>query len=87
MISVHVTCIAMQVVTPLHAPQVHTHQFTVSYIVSTLSGGELLAVEYHRTPMICQFTTHSNNRCISGHIKGLLEVRQRQYRCCCQLQL
>ena len=48
MISVYITYIAMQVVTPLHTPQVHTHKFTVCHMIPTLSGGELFAVERHR---------------------------------------
>ena len=39
MISVNITDIAMQVVTPLHAPQVHTHQFTVVYMVVYITVG------------------------------------------------
>ena len=52
MISVDVTHIAMQVVPPFHTPKVHTHEFSVSCMVSTLSGGELLAIEGHRTSML-----------------------------------
>ena len=81
MISVYVTHIAMQVVPPLHATKVHTHEFVIGYMVTTLSGGELLAVECHRTSMLRQLSTHSNNRCISSHIEELTEVRQRQYWC------
>ena len=85
MISVYVTYIAMQVVTPLHTPQIHTHQFTVCYMVSTFSGGELFTVERHRTSTLCKLSTHSDNRCISGDIKRLAEVRQRQDWRCSQL--
>ena len=87
MISVDVTHIAMQVVPPLHTTKVHTHEFSVYYMVSTLSGGELLAVECHWTSTLRYLSTHSNNRSISGHIKWLTEVRQRQYWCCSQLLL
>ena len=86
MISVYVTCIAVQVVTPLHTPQVHTHQFTVGYMVSTFSGGELFAVEHHRISTLRKLSTHSDYRCISGYVKMLAKVRQRQYMCCCQPQ-
>ena len=48
MISVNVTHIAMQVVPPLHTTKVHTHEFSVGYMVATLSAGKLLAVECHR---------------------------------------
>ena len=75
-VSVHVTHIAMQVVPPLHTTKVHTHEFSVSYMVSTLSGGELLAVECHRMSLLQQLSTHSNNRSISGHIEWLTEVGQ-----------
>ena len=85
MISVYVTYIAMQVVTPLHTPQIHTHQFTVCYMVPTFSGGELFTVERHRTSTLCKLSTHSDNRCISGNIKRLAEVRQRQDWRCSQL--
>ena len=85
MISVDVTHVAMQVMPPLHTTKVHTHEFSVGYMVSTCSGGEILAVECHRTSTLQQLSTHSNNRCISGHIKWLTEVRQRKYWCCGQL--
>ena len=49
MISVYVAHIAMQVMPPLHTTKVHTHEFAIGYMVMTLSGGELLAVERHRT--------------------------------------
>ena len=52
MISVDVTYIAMQVMSPLHAPKVHTHEFTVSHMIPTFSRGELLAVEHHRASML-----------------------------------
>ena len=68
MISVDVTHIAMQVMPPLHTPKVHTHEFSVGYMVSTLSGGEFLAVERLRMSMLQQLSTHSNNRSISGLI-------------------
>ena len=87
MISVYITYIAMQVVTPIYAPQVHTHQFTVSHMVSTFSGGELFAVECHRTSPLRKISTHSNNRCISGYVERLAKVRQCQYWHCGQLQL
>ena len=82
MISVDVTHIAMQVVPPLHTTKVHTHEFSVGYMVVTLSGGELLAVERHRPSTLQQLSTHSNNRSISGYIERLSEVRQCQYWCC-----
>ena len=44
MISVDITHVAMQVMPPLHTTKVHTHEFSVGYMVVTLSGGELLAV-------------------------------------------
>ena len=84
MIGVNMTYVAMQVVPPLHTTKVHTHEFSVGYMVSTLSGGKLLAVEYHRMSMLQQFSTHSSNSSISGHIKWLTEVRQHQYWCCSQ---
>ena len=87
MISVYVTYIAMQVVMPLHTPQVHTHKFTVGYMVSTFSGGELFAVEHHRMSTLCKLSTHRDNICISGYIKWLAEVGQRQNWRCSQLQL
>ena len=64
------TYIAMQVIPLLHAPQVDTYKLTVSYMISTLSWGEFLAVEHHRESMLGQLSTYSNNRCISGYIKG-----------------
>ena len=79
MISVDVTHISMQIVPPLHTTKVHTHEFFVGYMVATLSGGELLAVEHHRTSTLQQLSTHSNNRSICGYSKWLTEVRQRQY--------
>ena len=82
MVSVDVKHIVMQVVPPLHTTKVHTHEFSVGYMISTLSGGELLTVECHRTSMLRQLSTHSNNRSISGDIERLSEVRQRQYWCC-----
>ena len=75
MISVYMTHIAMQVVPPLHTTKVYTHEFAISYMVTTLSGGELLAVERHRTSTLRQLSTHSNNRGISGDIERLREVR------------
>ena len=81
MISVYVTHIAMQVVPPLHTTKVHTHEFTIGYMATTLSGGELLAVEHHRTSTLRQLSTHSNNRSISSDIEWLSEVGQRQYWC------
>ena len=85
MISVYVTYIAMQVVMPLHTPQMHTHQFMVCYVVPTFSRGELVTVERHRMSTLCKLSTHSDNRCISGSIKRLAEVRQRQDWRCSQL--
>ena len=73
--------------TPLHTPQVHTHKFMVCYMIPTLSGGELLTVERHRTSTLCKLSTHSDNRCISGYIKRLAKVWQRQDWRCSQLQL
>ena len=87
MISVYVAHVAMQVIPPLHITKVHTHEFAISYMVTNLSGGELLAVERHKMSTLRQLSTHSNNRSISGHIKRLREVRQRQYWCCSQLLL
>ena len=75
MISVYVTHIAMQVMPPLHTTKVHTHEFAISYMVTTLSGGEFLAVECHRTSTLRQLSTHSDNRSISGDIERLSEVR------------
>ena len=79
MICVYVAHIAVQVMPPLHTTKVHTHEFAISYMVMTLSGGELLAVERHRTSTLRQLSTHSNNRSISGYIEWLSEVRQCQY--------
>ena len=84
MISVYVADIAVQVMPPLPTTKVHTHEFAISYMVATLSGGELLAVDHHRTSTLKQLSTQSNNRSISGHIEWLSEVRQRQYRYCSQ---
>ena len=81
MISVYMADVAMQVMPPLHTTKVYTHEFAVGYMVATLSGGELLAVECHRMSMLQQLSTHSNNRSISGHIEWLSEVRQCQYWC------
>ena len=75
MISVYMTDVAMQVMPPLHATKVYTHEFTISYMVTTLSGGEFLAVERHRTSTLRQLSTHSNNRSISGDIERLSEGR------------
>ena len=82
MISVYMADVAMQVMPPLHTTKVYTHEFTIGYMVTTLSEGELLAVKCHRTSTLRQISTHSNNRSISGHIERLSEVRQRQYWCC-----
>ena len=75
MISVYMANVAMQVMPPLHTTKVHTHEFPVGYMVTALSGCELLAIEHHRTSMLQQLSTHSNNRSISGHIEWLSEVR------------
>ena len=75
MISVYVAHVAVQVMPPLYTTKVHTHEFAVGYMVTTLSGGELLAVECHRTSTLRQFYTHSNNRSISGYIEWLSKVR------------
>ena len=85
MISVYVAHVAMQVMPPLHTTKVHTHEFTIGYMLTTLRGGELLTVERHRTSTLRQLSTHSDNRSISGDIERLYEVRQRQYWCCSQL--
>ena len=85
MVSVDVTHVAMQVVPPLHTTKVHTHEFAIGYMVMTLSGCELFAVEFHRTSTLRQLSTHSSNKSISVHIEWLSEVRQRQYWCCSQL--
>ena len=81
MISVYVAHVGMQVMLLLHTTKVHTHEFTIGYMITTLSGGELLAVERHRASTLRQLSTHSNNRSISGDIEWLSEVRQRQYWC------
>ena len=81
MISVYMAEVAMQVMSPLHTTKVYTYEFTIGYMVTTLSGGERLAVERHRTSTLRQLSTHSNNRSISGDIERLSEVRQRQYWC------
>ena len=52
MISVYVAHVAVQVMPPLHTTKVHTHEFAIGYIVTTLSGGELLSVEHYRTSML-----------------------------------
>ena len=82
MISVYVVHIAMQIMPPLHTTKVHTHEFAIGFMVTTLSRGELLAVECHRMSTLRQLSTHCSNRGISGDIKRLSEVRQRQYWCC-----
>ena len=69
MISVYMADIAMQVMSPLLTTKVYTHEFMIGYMVMTLSGGELLAVERHRTSTLRQLSTHSNNRSISGDIE------------------
>ena len=84
MISVYMADVAMQVMPPLYTTKVYTHEFAIGYMVTTLSGGELLAVEHHRTSMLRQISTYSNNRSISGYIKQLTKVRQYQYWCCSQ---
>ena len=56
-ISVDVTHIDMQVVPLLHTPKVHTHEFSIGYMVSTLSRDELLAVECHRMSTLQQLST------------------------------
>ena len=81
MISVYMADVAMHVMPPLHTTKVHTHEFTIGYMVTPLGGGEILAVVRHRTSTLRQISTHSNNRSISGDIKRLSEVRQRQYWC------
>ena len=81
-ISVYMADVAMQVMPPVHTTKVHTHEFTIGYMVMTLSGGELLAVECYSMSTLRQLSTHSNNRSISGNIERLSEVRQRQYRYC-----
>ena len=52
MISVYVADVAMQVMPPLHTTKVHTHEFAIGYMVTTLSGGELLAVERHSESLV-----------------------------------
>ena len=52
MISVDMAHVAVQVMPPLHATKVHTHEFSVGHMVTTLSGGEILAVKHHRTSML-----------------------------------
>ena len=42
MISVYVAHIAMQVMRPIHTTKVHTHEFAISYMVTTLSGVSFL---------------------------------------------
>ena len=81
MISVYKANVAVQVMTPLHTTKVYTHEIAIGYMVATLSGGELLAVERHRMSTLRQLSTHSNSRGISGDIERLSEVRQRQYWC------
>ena len=81
MISVYMADVAMQVMPPIHTTKVHPHEFTIGYMVTTLSRGELLAVERHRTSMLRQLSTHSNNRSISGDVERLSEVRRRQNWC------
>ena len=80
-VSVYMADVAMQIVPPLHTTKVYTHEFAVGHMVTTLSGGELLAVERHRTSTLRQLSTHSDNRSISGDIEWLSEVRQRQNWC------
>ena len=87
MISVYITYVAMQVVTPLRTPQLHTHQSTVCYMIPTVNGGELFAVECHRMSTLSKLFIHSDNSCINGYIKRLAKVRQRQNWHCSQLQL
>ena len=72
---------------PFYTPQVHTHKFLVYYMIHTLSGGEILAVDRYRTSTLCKLSTHSNNKCISSYIKLFAEVGQCQNWCCSQLQL
>ena len=79
MVTVYVAHVAVQVMPA--TTKVHTHEFVIGYMVTTLSGDELLAVERHRTSTLRQLSTHSNNRSISGDIEWLSEVRQRQYWC------
>ena len=79
MISVYVAHIAMQLMPPLHTTKVYTHEFPVGYIITTLSGGDLLAIECHWTSTLRELFTHGNNRSISGYIEWLTEVRQHQY--------
>ena len=81
MICVYMADVAMQVMPPLHTTKVYTHEFAIGYMVTTLSGGELLTVERHRMSTLRQLSTHSNNRGIGGYIEWLSEVRQRQYWC------
>ena len=81
MICVYMADVTMQVMPPLHTTKVYTHEFAIGYMVTILSGVELLAVEHHRTSTLRQLSTHSNNRGISGDIEWLSEVRQRQYWC------
>ena len=74
MISVYMANVTVQVVPPLHTTKVYTHEFAIGYMVATLSGGELLAVERHRTSTLRQLSTHSNNRSISGDIERLNSI-------------
>ena len=39
MISVYVAHVALQVMPLLHTTKVHTHEFSIGYMVRTLSGG------------------------------------------------
>ena len=77
MVSIHMTDITVQVVPPLHTCQIHSHQLPVCYMISTFSRGELLTVKRHRTSILGELTTHSNNRGIASQVKWLFEVRQR----------
>ena len=51
-IRVYAPYIAMQEMPPLHITKVHTHEFPVGYMVTTLRGGELLTVKRHWMPTL-----------------------------------
>ena len=64
MVSIDITYITMKIMSPFHKCHVYCHKFPIGYMVSGLSGGELLTIECHRVPTLRGLTTHSHHRSI-----------------------
>ena len=80
-VCVHSTLGTMQIVAPFHTGLENGQELTVGYMVSSLSGSQLLAEERHRALLLQQLSTQTHYRCITMHLEWLAEVRQLQHRC------